>query len=194
MPIKFSHAAVVATVLAALLNSPVAFGQKTDKNHRDSFVPGDANEEQLAKKVRHELLMQPHYGVFDDLAFKIDGNVVTLVGSATQPVLKNDAEGAVKRIPGVEQVVDQIDVLPPSPMDDNIRRAEFRAIYGDPALSTRYGFRALPPIHIIVKNGAVTLHGAVANQGDKNLVYLRANAVPGVFSVKNELQVDSAGE
>jgi hyperosmotically inducible protein len=176
---------------AALLISPLAHGQKADKNHRDPFLRGAADENSLSQKVRHELLMLPYYGVFDDLAFKMDGNVVTLIGEVTRPTLKSDAEAVVKRVPGVEQVVNQIEVLPLSSIDDGIRRAEYSAIYGDPTLSTRYGYRALPSIHIIVKNGTVTLHGVVANQADRDLVYLRANAVPGVFSVKNELQVES---
>ena len=109
---------------------------------------------------------------------------------ATQPVLKSDAENAVKRIEGVTQVINEIKVLPPSPLDEQIRRAVYRAIYGDPALSTRYGFRAVPSIHIIVDNGRVTLEGVVANEMDKNLCYLRANGVHNAFSVTNNLLVE----
>jgi len=97
-----------------------------------------------------------------------------------------------KRVEGVARVVNQIEVLPPSPMDQEIRVAEYRAIYGDPSLSTRYGFRALPSIHIIVKSGQVTLEGVVANEADKNLINVRADAVPGVFSVTNNLQVEGS--
>ena len=110
----------------------------------------------------------------------------------TRPVLKDDAERAVRSVEAVERVVNQIDVLPPSPMDDQIRLAEFRAIYGDPTLSTRYGYRALPPVHIIVKNGHVKLEGVVASKADKNLIGIRANAVPNVFSVENDLQVEGS--
>jgi hyperosmotically inducible protein len=102
-------------------------------------------------------LQLPYYGVFDDVAFKTEGGTVTLMGVVTQPVLKSDAESVVKRVAGVTNVINQIEVLPLSPNDDQIRRAEFRAIYGDSALSTRYGFRALPSIHILVKNGHVQL-------------------------------------
>ena len=105
------------------------------------------------------------------------------MGAVSRPTLKSDAENVVKRIEGVTRVVNNIEVLPLSPMDDGIRRAGCRAIYGDPSLSTRYGFRALPSIHIIVKNGHVTLEGVVANEGDKNLINLRANGVPDVFGV-----------
>jgi hyperosmotically inducible protein len=105
--------------------------------------------------------------------------------------LKSDAENVTKKVEGVDKVVNQIKVLPLSSMDDRIRMAEYRAIYGDPALSTRYGYRALPSIHIIVENGHVTLEGIVSNAGDKNLVGIRANGVPGVFSVTNNLVVES---
>jgi hyperosmotically inducible protein len=149
--------------------------------------PGDSR---LINQVRHALLMLPYYGVFDDLAFKVDGGTVTLLGAVTRPTLKSDAEAAVKHIEGVERVINEIEVLPLSPMDDRIRLAEYQAIYGDPALSTRYGYRSLPPIHIIVKNGHVTLEGVVANKTDADLAYLRATAVPGVFSVTNDLQVE----
>ena len=122
----------------------------------------------------------------------MDGNKVTLLGAVVNPVLKSDAERAVKRIEGVGQVKNEIEVLPLSPNDDQIRMAEYKAIYGDPVLSTRYGYRALPSIHIIVKNGNVTLVGVVANEADRNLVNIRANGVPGVFSVTNNLQVEGA--
>ena len=125
---------------------------------------GDPNETELAMKVRHELVMLPYYNIFDDLAFRIDGSTVTLLGSVVNPVLKDEAGRVVKKVPGVEQVVNNIEVLPVSPMDNQIRMAEYRAVYGDPAISTRYGYRSLPSIHIIVKNGHVTLEGVVANR------------------------------
>src|SRR6185436_15623310 len=132
----------------------------------------------------------PYYGVFDDLAFKIDGNTVILLGEVTRPTLKSDAEAMVKRIPEVERVVNEIEVLPLSSVDDGIRMAAYRAIYGDPVLSTRYGYRALPSIHIIVKNGNVSLEGVVANEMDKNLVNIRAKGVSNVFSVTDNLRVE----
>jgi len=163
-----------------------------DNNHNDAFVPGQPEETRIAREVRHRLVMLPYYGIFDDLGFLVNGGVVTLVGEVTRPVLKSDAENVTKRVEGVTQVINQIDVLPPSPMDDQIRVAEYRAIYGDPTLSTRYGFRALPSIHIIVKNGKVTLEGVVANQGDKDLINVRANGVANVFSVTNNLRVEGS--
>jgi hyperosmotically inducible protein len=138
--------------------------------------------------VRHELVTLPYYSVFDDLAYKVEGDTVTLFGAVTRPTLKSDAENAVKKIEGVERVINNIEVLPLSPNDDNIRRAVYRAIYSQPGLDM-YSLRAVPTIHIIVKNGNVTLTGAVANQGDKDRANIAAKGVPGVFSVKNDIQV-----
>ena len=147
--------------------------------------------EHISKEVRHELVMLPYYGVFDDLAYRIDGNNVTLFGAVTRPTLQKDAERAVKKIEGVGTVTNNIEVLPLSPNDDQIRRAVFRAIYSQPGLDM-YGLRAVPTIHIIVKNGNVILRGAVGNEGDKNRANIAANGVAGVFSVKNELTVDKS--
>src|SRR5467141_2381187 len=144
--------------------------------------------EKLTKEVRHQLVMLPWYSVFDNLAYKVEGDKVTLYGEVTRPTLKSDAETVVKGIEGVSTVVNNIEVLPPSPMDDQLRRALYRAIYGDPGLS-RYSVQAVPSIHIIVKNGNVTLEGAVDSEADKNLAGIRANQVPNVFSVKNNLVV-----
>jgi hyperosmotically inducible protein len=112
------------------------------------------------------------------------------MGEVSRPTLKSDAEHVTKRVEGVTNVVNQIQVLPLSSMDDQIRMAVYRAIYGDSALSTRYGFRALPSIHILVKNGNVTLEGVVANEGDRNLVVMRAKGVSNVFSVTDNLRVE----
>ena len=122
--------------------------------------------------------MLPYYGVFDNLAYRVDGDTVTLMGQVTRPTLKSDAENVVKRIEGVERVVNHIEVLPLSPNDDRIRIAVYRAIYGQTGLD-RYALQAVPPIHIIVNNGNVTLEGVVASETDKNLANIRANGVPG---------------
>jgi hyperosmotically inducible protein len=145
--------------------------------------PGD-----LPDQVRHELVMLPYYTVFDDLGYQVDGSTVILTGDVTRPVLKSDAEHAVKRIPGVANVVNNIRVLPLSPFDNQTRRAVYRAVFGYASLY-RYAMGAIPSVHIIVDNGHVTLKGVVDNEGDKNLAYIRANQVPGVFSVTNDLQV-----
>lgn len=105
-----------------------------------------------------------------------------------RPTLKSDAEGVVKNLEGVGRVVNNIEVLPLSPVDDQIRRAEFRAIFSEPGLS-KYAESAVPSIHIIVRNGSVTLVGTTDNDGDKNLANIRANGVPNVFAVKNDLLV-----
>jgi hyperosmotically inducible protein len=146
-------------------------------------------EQRIIKEVRHELLLLPYYSVFDNLAFKVEGNQVTLLGQAVQPTLKSDAEAAVKSIEGVSGVNNQIEVLPPSPDDDRLRLALFRSIYSAPPLQ-RYAIQNIPPIHIIVKNGHVTLKGVVASESDKNLAGLQANSVPGVFSVTDNLRVE----
>ncbi len=176
-------------LLAGALLTPAAWPQQ--KDHNDAFVRGNNSESRLMQEVRHQLVMLPYYTVFDDLAFRVDGSTVALLGQVTNPTLKSDAGNVVKHIEGVTQVDNQIQVLPLSPMDNQIRRAEFRAIYGDPAIGDRYGHMALPSIHIIVDNGHVTLEGIVNNQSDKDLINIRANAVPGVFSVTNNLKVVS---
>jgi hyperosmotically inducible periplasmic protein len=144
--------------------------------------------ERIAKEVRHELIMLPYYGVFDNLAFKVDGSNVTLIGQVTNPTLKNDAFNVVKNIEGVGTVTNDIEVLPVSPNDNLIRRAVYRVIYQTPGLD-KYGWGAIPSIHIIVKNGNVTLVGVVDNQMDKNMAGIQANTVPGVFAVTNDLVV-----
>lgn len=145
----------------------------------------------LVREVRHQLLLLPYYTVFDSLGFKVDGDRVTIEGQVTNPTLKHDAEGAVKSIEGVSGVTNEIEVLPTSPMDDQLRRALYRAIYGDPTLS-KYGWSSMASIHIIVKNGHVTLEGVVDNDTDKNIAGVRANTVPNVFEVKNNLVVKSS--
>ena len=170
-------------VTAFLCVSTLGFAQDRDK-------PSAKAQERIIKEVRHEILMLPYYGVFDDIKFKLDGYTVTLLGQVARPSLKSDAENVVKRIEGVEKVNNQIEVLPTSPVDDRLRLALYRAIYAYPALE-RYGLGVQKPIRIIVKNGHVTLEGFVDNEGDKNVAFMRANGVPGIFSVTNNLQADS---
>jgi hyperosmotically inducible periplasmic protein len=144
----------------------------------------------LDERVRHALATIPYYNVFDDLSFRVDNGVVTLFGEVTQPVVKDDAVSSVKHIEGVTAVNNEIEVLPLSPFDNQIRRATYRAIYGYPALQ-RYAMGVVPAIHIIVKDGHVTLKGVVATEMDKQMAFMRANGVPNVFSVDNDLQVQS---
>ena len=150
--------------------------------------PSERVVQRITKEIRHELLMLPNLGVFDHLAYKVDGNKVTLLGSVSQPTLKRDAESAVKGIEGVEHIDNQIEVLPPSPMDDRLRRQLFQAIYGFASLE-RYALSVNKPIQIIVKSGHVTLEGVVDSEADKNVAGIRANSVPGIFSVENNLTI-----
>jgi hyperosmotically inducible protein len=183
----------ILSICILLTSAMCVTGQNAGERaeHKDAFVPGDAGETRIAQEVRHQLVTLPYYGIFDDLAFRVKDGTVTLLGSVVRPVLKSDAENVVKRVEGVTQVVNQINVLPLSSMDDQIRIAEYRTIYGDPMLGTRYGYRALPSIHILVNNGNVTLEGVVANEMDRNLIKMRANSVPNVFSVTNNLIVEA---
>jgi hyperosmotically inducible protein len=144
--------------------------------------------ERITKEVRHELLMLPYLGVFDSLAYKVEGYTVTLMGQVTRPSLKSDSENVVKKIEGVEHVDNQIEVLPVSPSDDRLRRRLYHAIYGYPMLQ-KYALGVQQPIRIIVKNGKVTLEGVVDTEADKNVAGLRANTVPGIFAVTNNLQI-----
>ena len=171
-------AIAAAATGSAVVASPEDKRQRSEEKYRA----------RLEKEVRHQLVMLPWYSVFDNLAFRVDGDKVTLIGQVTRPTLKSDAEGVVKHIEGVASVKNEIEVLPLSPMDDQLRRAVFRAIYSEAGLN-RYAIQAVPTIHIIVKNGNVTLEGVVDSEMDKNLANLRANQVPNVFSVKNNLVV-----
>ena len=178
------RALLTVSLLALSLASMQSVASSSNSGAQNE--PKPANK--LAKEVRHELVMLPYYSVFDNLVFKVDGDTVTLMGQVVRPSLKSDAEAVVKSIEGVSKVVNEIEVLPNSGMDDQTRRAVYRAIYGDTGLF-RYGIASVPSIHIIVKNGNVTLEGVADNESDKNLAGLRANGVPNVFSVKNNLAV-----
>jgi hyperosmotically inducible protein len=188
------------TLLAIALLS-VAAGladdNKPKQSHNDVFTSGPADESQLAREVRHNLLTLPYYSIFDDLTFQLNGSVLTLQGVCPpEPPwdISRDAEDAVKKVKGVTQVINQIRLLPLSPMDWTIRRAEQQAIYGNPQIAMRYGYQALPSIHIIVENGHVTLDGVVDNQFDDTLIKTRANQVPDVFSVEDHLVILDKGK
>ena len=170
--------------------SMVAQASPTTQDNQPAGALNQKAYERIVKEVRHELVMLPYYGVFDNLSYKVDPDgTVTLIGQVARPTLKSDSENVVKKIEGVEKVVNNIEVLPTSFNDDRIRRDVYRAIYGNSVLSP-YQMRAVPPIHIIVKNGHVTLEGAVARSMDKQIAGVQANGVSGVFSVDNNLLVD----
>lgn len=162
---------------SVLLSGTLFVGIGAAQNSGRNIPHGGWGQERIAKEVRHELVMLPYYGVFGDLEYSVNGNLVTRIGNVTRP----------KHIEGVERVDNQILVLPLSPNDDRIRRAEYRAIYGRAPLD-RYALQAVPPIHIIVANGHVTLVGVVAAQADKDIAGVRANTVNGVFSLDNKLR------
>lgn len=146
--------------------------------------------DRIQKEVRKELVTLPFYSVFDNFAYKVDGDgTVTLLGQVHRPTLKSSAENVVKRIEGVTKVVNQIEVLPVSSMDDRIRLAAYRAIYGHSALQN-LAIRAVPPIHIIVNNGHLTLEGVVNTKLESQVAAMQANQLSGVFSVKNNLRVE----
>lgn len=147
---------------------------------------------EMYEKVRKALVTLSRYSVFDNLEYKIEGDTVTLYGQVRKPVLKNDAETAVKHVQGVGKVINQIEVLPLSGNDDQIRREAFRRIYSGPL--ARYKIQAVPPIHIIVKNGNITLTGVVATKSDSQLAEINAKQVTFAFSVANKLVVEEASK
>jgi hyperosmotically inducible protein len=151
---------------------------------------GGSVEQRIAKEVRHELLMLPYYSLFDNLGYTVQERTVTLTGTLTSQhaITKSDAENVVKRIEGVDKVVNNIKVLPPSPMDDEIRERVFQTLVRTGGLS-KYFWEAAPSIHIIVENGRVTLDGYVMSEGDKTMAGIAANGVPGTFQVTNNLRV-----
>ena len=166
--------------LVIALSAVLSLAPAQQKDSRTLRVEGD---------VQRELLMLPNYSVFDFLAFRVEpGGTVRLLGAVVRPTLKNDAERRAKRVEGVDTVINDIEVLPVSPSDDAIRLAVARNIYNSNALD-RYGFQSQPPIHIIVKQGRVTLEGAVDSESDKSIAGLKAREINGVFEVKNNLAV-----
>jgi hyperosmotically inducible protein len=183
--LSYAAKALVITALLILANSTVE-----TLNATAAKAPRiDSNfESWLNEQVSHRLAMLPWYGVFDNLQYRINRSEVILEGQVVTDVTKSDAEAAVKNIEGVTRVVNNIQVLPVSPFDDQIRRAEYQAIYSQPQLA-RYAMGVVPQIHIIVNRGHVTLEGIVANDADRDLAGLSANRVPGVFSVTNNLRV-----
>lgn len=177
---------ILATSTMALANGNIESKPQTATTTQ-SGQPSD--QAYIVKEVRHELTMLPYYTLFDWLEFQVENGTVTLSGQVVRPMLKSDAEHVVNRISGVAKVVNQIEVLPLSPMDDQIRMREARAIFNSDGPLSRYEWQAVASIHIIVKNGNVTLKGIVNNQVDSNLANIKANGVANVFAVHNELQV-----
>lgn len=176
---------LMAFAAALMLTAGIALVAPTA--HAQAFT-----EQQLNKSIRHELVTLPYYGVFDNLAYEINGGTVTLHGQVVRPSTRKDAERRVAKLNGVTRVVNQIEVLPLSPFDDDIRRATYRSIFNTAGLY-RYALGGNPSLHIVVNHGHVTLEGVVANEADRNLAYIAASRVPGVFSVTNNLRTDRDG-
>ena len=183
--------ALLFVSMAAYTNNGTAQDSTSNGTQSARAALSQKGVDRVMKEVRHELVMLPYYGVFDNLLYEVspDGTV-TLRGEASRPTLKSDAERAVKEIEGVERVDNQIKVLPVSPNDERIRQATYRKIFGHSVL-WQYQFRAVPPIHIVVENGHVTLEGVVARQMEKQIAGVQANSVSGVFSVGNNLRVEN---
>ncbi len=194
---------VSATALALALPLAAAPNSAPQSSNAVVVAPGDyipampakkiktppaSEDERIARAVRHELVSQPYYGMWDWLAFRVNNGTVELVGETRALGLRRDAVNSVKRIEGVKQVVDRITELPPSAMDDEIRHRVARAIFEWGGLS-RYSWSAAPGIHIIVNSGRVTLEGVVDSQSDKDAAFIRANGVSGIFQVTNNLRV-----
>lgn len=166
-------------------------GQSAQLSAAQNSPAGQLSQDRIVRQVRHELLMIPQLTIFDDLSYKVDGSTVTLLGQVRNPIIKDEAQAVVKHIEGVEKVSNQIEVLPVSFNDDRIRSQVARAIFREPRLF-EYADQPVPPIHIIVANGHVDLEGVVRTQGDKDVAGIRANGVSGVFSVQNDLQVETS--
>jgi hyperosmotically inducible protein len=180
--------ALVMVVTITMFASPTMFAAPVVRN---AFSPPQGSS-RLIRDVRHELVTLPYYGVFDWLQFQVQpDNTVVLKGQVVRPATKSDAAARVKDIDGVKTVVNEIEVLPLSPSDNRLRAALYRTIYGTNSPLFRYANQTVPPIHIIVANGRAALKGVVDSKGDAQLAYIRARSVPGLFEVKNELQIES---
>jgi hyperosmotically inducible periplasmic protein len=178
-----------AVLAGALLLAP---GMVNAADVRPVETKSKTNTQQLSRledEIRHELVMMPWYGVFDQIAFRVNGRNVELLGAVTRPTLRSDAERLVKRIEGVESVTNKIEVLPLSPFDDRIRLQVAQALYGYNSPLFRYGIGSNAAVRILVKNGNVTLTGVVNNELDRTVANMRANQIPGVFSVTNNIVV-----
>ncbi len=182
---------IIFTCLVLTLAGEIAAAPPDPGAIEKPSSPSQTTEAFLTREVRHELVMLPYYTLFDWLEYQVQpGDTVVLKGQVTRPTLKSDAENVVKRIEGVQKVVNQIEVLPLSPNDDRIRRSVYRALFNFDSPLFRYSLGAVPPIHIIVSNGNVTLKGVVSSKSDSDLANIKAKGVSGVFAVTNDLIVE----
>jgi len=191
----FTAFTIMALAFASISSSAAPAPQKKNKNSRLESRPraeGEArNLAYLTKEIRKELVTLPFFSVFDWLEGNVEPDgTVHLRGQVTRPTLKKDAQRRVEKVEGVDRVINQIEVLPLSPYDDRLRRAVFRELFNFNSPLFRYGQQPIPPIHIIVNRGRLTLKGVVANKGDSDLANIKARGVPGIFEVRNELRVE----
>ena len=178
---------LAAGIAVASIASAIALPDNADQHIQATTVQ---SHDRIVREVRHELLMLPQFSIYDNLSYKVEDNTVTLLGQVRNAVLKDEAQAAVKRIEGVQQVNNQIEILPASFNDDRIRSQVARVIFRQPRLF-EYSTEPVPSIHIIVRNGHVNLEGVVRDQGDKDVAGIQTNGVSGVFSVQNNLQVEN---
>jgi hyperosmotically inducible protein len=189
---------ILATLVVGFLLSPTPSGYSQNNKQQKPRLEAPSNERttrttaRLAEEVRHQLVTLPYYDVFDWLEGEVlpDGSV-TLKGEVTEPSTKSSAESRVKSLEGVNRVSNQIEVLPVSSMDNEIRRGVYVALFNFNSPLFMYGIRAVPPIHIIVKGGRVTLKGLVRSAMDRQLAEQAARGVPGTFEVRNELKIEA---
>lgn len=195
---------IVLVLLSILSMALVRSAPAQQRNRQSESQPNESTTrekgmaqnqlQRLIREVRHELLTLPYYDVFDWIEYEVrpDGTVILRGQVVSPPDTKSSAEAAVKDVEGVTRVINEIEVLPVSPNDDRLRVALYRALFAGNSPLFRYGIQAVPSIHIIVKRGRATLKGIVANEADKNIAYIRARGVPGLFEVTNELRVEGA--
>jgi hyperosmotically inducible protein len=191
----FAALTIIAMAFASISSYSAAAPQKKDKKSRlESRPRADREARELAnltREIRKELVTLPFFSVFDWLEGNVEPDgTVHLRGQVTRPTLKKDAQGRVERVEGVDRVINRIEVLPLSPNDDRLRRAVFRELFNSNSPLFRYGQQPIPPIHIIINRGRLTLKGVVANKGDSDIANIKARGVSGLFEVRNELRVE----
>jgi hyperosmotically inducible protein len=193
--------ALTFLIALAVLSSPTGGTLQAAQHKQDEYKPRLSSPSKrkhgrtavsIGEDVRRHLVTLPYYGVFDWLEAEVlPGDTVVLRGYVTRPSTKSDAEARVRRLESVANVVNEIEVLPLSTSDDRIRLAMYRAVFNFNSPLFQYATRAVPPIHIVVKNGRATLKGVVLNDSDRQLAYTAARNVSGVFELKNELAVEN---
>ena len=191
---KSLHRTLIVALSCVLFISAVNAFAQTNPKLAPAVERSARTEMALAEEVRHQLVTLPYYGIFDwlEAAVEPDGQVI-LRGQVVRPTTKDDAAARISKLEGVRGVVNQIEVLPLSTFDDETRMAAYRRLAADPGL-TKYFIQAVPPIHIVVQNGHLTLKGSVDSAADSQMAYMTASRIPNVFEVKNELRVENAGK